>query len=102
MPIRDDIDIVRSVQMLLRSRLPNIINLSISRSPNALRMLVDQCRITLRQLCALVIRANTRGQDGILEVFEQLVVSHHNSKENKQLYFLVIVLLDTLYGWYAT
>lgn len=75
MPVRDDIDIVRSAQMLLRSRLPNIINLTISRSPNALRMLVEQCRITLRQLCALLVRANTRGQDGIVDIFEQAVVS---------------------------
>lgn len=75
MPVRDDIDVVRSVQMLLRSRLPNIINLTISRSPNALRMLFDQCQITLRQLGALLIRANTRGQDGIVEVFEQSGVS---------------------------
>lgn len=77
MQVRNDIDIVRSAQMLLRSRLPNIINLTISRSPNALRMLVDQCRITLRQLCALLIRANTRGQDGLLEIFEQSVVSYY-------------------------
>lgn len=81
MPVQDDIDIVRSTQMLLRNRLPNIINLSISRSPNALRMLVDQCRITLRQLCALLIRANTRGQDGILEIIEQSVVSGNKTKK---------------------
>lgn len=76
MPIRDDIDIVRSIQLLLRSRLPNIISLCTSRSPNALRMLVEQCRITLRQLSALIIRANNRGQDGVVEVLEQLIVSY--------------------------
>lgn len=73
--MKDDIDIVRSVQMLFRARLPNIINLAISRSPNALRMLVDQCRITARQLCALILRASSRGQDGVLELYEQIVVS---------------------------
>lgn len=76
MPVRDDIDIVRSVQLLLRSRLPNIISLCTSRSPNAMRMLVEQCRITLRQLCALIIRANNHGQDGVVEIIQQLLVSY--------------------------
>lgn len=75
MPSRDDIDVVRSAQMLFRARLPNIINLVISRSPNALRMLIDQCRITARQFCALIVRANSRGQEGIVEILDQTVVS---------------------------
>lgn len=75
MSVRDDIDIVRSTQMLFRARLPNIINLAVSRSPNALRMLVDQCHITARQLCALTVRASASGPPGVEDIFNRIVVS---------------------------
>lgn len=71
---RDDIDIVRSTQMLFRARLPNIISLAASNSPNSLRMFVDQCRITARQLCALVLNSSANGQPGVEEVVEHIIV----------------------------
>lgn len=73
--MRNDIDVIRSAEMLFRARLPNIINLSTSRSPNALRLLVNQCTITARQLCALVVTASATGETGVQEVFERIVVS---------------------------
>lgn len=64
--------------MLFRARLPNIINLAVSRSQNALRILVDQCHITASQLCALAIRASANGPAGVEDVFDRIVVSSMN------------------------
>ena len=74
MPVRDDIDIVRSATMLFRTRLPNIISLAASRNPNSLRMLVDQCRITITQFFALVLNASANGQQGVEDVVHHMVV----------------------------
>ncbi|XP_025837010.1 large proline-rich protein bag6-like [Agrilus planipennis] len=76
LPTRDDIDLVRSAQSLFRARLPNIISLATSRSPNSLRMLVDQCLITAKQFGALILRASRNGQPGV-EVVLDSIVSHH-------------------------
>lgn len=72
--VRDNIDIIRSSQLLFRTRLPNIISLAASRNPNSLRMLVDQCSITMRQLCALVLYASANGQQGVEDVLDHIVV----------------------------
>lgn len=74
--VRDDIDIVRSAQMLFRARLPNIISLAASHSPNSLRILVEQCRITARQLTALALYASVNGQSGVEEVIEHIVTRY--------------------------
>ncbi|KRT83619.1 hypothetical protein AMK59_3956 [Oryctes borbonicus] len=74
--VRDDIDIIRSTQLLFRTRLPNIISLAASRNPNSLRMLVDQCSITLRQLCALILHASANGQQGVESVLDHIVRQH--------------------------
>ncbi|GJQ76871.1 hypothetical protein Trydic_g15077 [Trypoxylus dichotomus] len=71
--VRDDIDIIRSTQLLFRTRLPNIISLAASRNPNSLRMLVDQCSITLRQVCALILYASANGQQGVENVLDHIV-----------------------------
>ncbi|KAI4471692.1 large proline-rich protein bag6 [Holotrichia oblita] len=71
--VRDNIDIIRSSQLLFRTRLPNIISLAASRNPNSLRMLVDQCSITMRQLCALVLYASANGQQGVEDVLDHIV-----------------------------
>lgn len=73
--MRDDIDVVRSTQMLLRLRLPNIISLGVSRNPNSLRCLINQCRITARQFFALLLHASANGVQGIEEVLEHVIVS---------------------------
>lgn len=74
METRDDIDIVRSVQTLLRARLPNIITLVVSRNPNSLKMVIDQFRITGRQLWALALRASRNGRHGVENVFDSILV----------------------------
>lgn len=61
--------------MLFTARLPNIISLAASRSPNSLRMLVEQCRITARQFFALILHASANGQAGVEEVLNHIVVS---------------------------
>lgn len=76
MSVRANIDIVRSTQMLFRARLPNIISLAASHSPNSLRMLVEQCRITARQLVALIRNSSVNGELGVMEVIEHMVVSN--------------------------
>uniref|UniRef100_A0A1Y1L7K7 Large proline-rich protein BAG6 n=1 Tax=Photinus pyralis TaxID=7054 RepID=A0A1Y1L7K7_PHOPY len=76
LPTRDDIDIVRSVQTLLRARLPNIISLVTSRSPNSLKMVVDQIRTTGRQLCALAVRASQNGRQGVENIFNLIVTRY--------------------------
>ncbi|KAK4877337.1 hypothetical protein RN001_009843 [Aquatica leii] len=73
---RDDIDIVRSVQTLLRARLPNIISLVASRSSNSLKMVVDQIRTTGRQFCALALRASQNGRQGVENIFD-LILSRY-------------------------
>ncbi|KAF2896772.1 hypothetical protein ILUMI_09390, partial [Ignelater luminosus] len=70
---RDDIDIVRSVQTLLRARLPNIIALVASRSPNSLKMVMDQLRTTAKHLCALAVRASENGRQGVEDIFDVIV-----------------------------
>ncbi|KAF5303718.1 hypothetical protein FQR65_LT00862 [Abscondita terminalis] len=73
---RDDIDIVRSVQTLLRARLPNIISLVASRSPNSLKMVVDQIRTTGRQFCALAVRASQNGRQGVENIFDIILTRY--------------------------
>lgn len=74
MPVRDDIDVVRSAEMLFRTRLPNIINLASTLNANNVRLLVDQCTTTLKQLCALILRASLNGQQDVEQVFEEILV----------------------------
>lgn len=59
--------------MLFRSRLPNILTLAASSSPGSLRVLVEQCRITARQFCALIIYSNTEREQGPQIVMEHMV-----------------------------
>lgn len=76
LPTCDDIDIVRSVQTLLRARFPNIISLVTSRSPNSLKMVVDQIHTTGRQLCALAVRASQNGRPGVENIFNLILTRY--------------------------
>lgn len=60
--------------MLFRARLPNIITLGMSRSPNSLRSLINQCRITGRQFLALILHSSANGIVGVEIVLEYLLV----------------------------
>ncbi|KAF5302679.1 hypothetical protein FQA39_LY10175 [Lamprigera yunnana] len=73
---RDNIDIVRSVQTLLRGRLPNIISSAMSSNPNSSKMMVDQIRTTGRQLCALAVRASRNGREGV-ENIVNVILTHY-------------------------
>lgn len=73
LPVRDDIDMVRSAEQLFRHRLPNIINIAINLNPNSVRLLLDQCITTAQQLCSLTLRASSNGQEGVEQVFEQVM-----------------------------
>lgn len=75
MRVRDNIDIVQSATQLCRSRFPNIITQVMSRTTGSLRSLVDQCLLTIRQLCALALHSCTDGQEGVEEVFRTWIVS---------------------------
>ncbi|XP_018580281.1 large proline-rich protein bag6 isoform X2 [Anoplophora glabripennis] len=73
LPVQDDIDMVRSAEQLFRHRLPNIISIAINLSPNSVRLLSDQCITTAHQLCSLTLRASSNGQEGVEQVFEQVM-----------------------------
>ncbi|XP_022904804.2 large proline-rich protein bag6 isoform X1 [Onthophagus taurus] len=74
--VRNNIDIVRSTTMLFRNRLPNIISLTASRNPNSLRLLVEQCKITIRQFFALIVYASANGIPGVEDVLQNMVRRH--------------------------
>lgn len=78
MPVRDDIDVVRSAETLFRQRLPSIINLASTLTTNtaatSIRSLVDQVVTTLKHMCALILRASQNGQPGVEQIFEEIVV----------------------------
>lgn len=76
MRVRDNIDIVQSATQLCRSRFPNIITQVMSRTTGSLRSLVDQCLLTIRQLCALALHSCTDGQEGVEEVFRTWIARH--------------------------
>ncbi|GLV33829.1 uncharacterized protein CBL_11286 [Carabus blaptoides fortunei] len=76
MRIRDNIDVVQSATQLCRSRFPNIITQVMSRTTGSLRSLVDQCLLTIRQLCALALHSCTDGQEGVEEVFRTLIARY--------------------------
>lgn len=82
LPVRDDIDMVRSAEQLFRHRLPNIINIAINLNPNSVRLLLDQCITTAQQLCSLTLRASSNGQEGVEQVFEQVMVGLNIKKLN--------------------
>ncbi|KAG5900468.1 hypothetical protein JTB14_010882 [Gonioctena quinquepunctata] len=73
MAVRDDIDMVRSAEQLFRQRLPNIINIAINLNTNSVRLLLDQCLTTAKQLLALVMLASSDGQPGVERTIEQLM-----------------------------
>lgn len=75
MPVRDDIDIVQSVLQLFKARFPYIIFLVLSRNTRSLTCLVEQCIVTMRHLCALLMHCSANGQRDVEEVFKSMVVS---------------------------
>lgn len=78
MSVRDNIDLVESMTQLCRARFPLIISLLMSRMPNcpgSVRGLVDECLLTLRQLCALVLNICEDGQTGVEGIFREIIVS---------------------------
>jgi hypothetical protein len=72
--VRDDIDIVRSVEALFRRRLPDVITTATNLTSNNMRTLVDQCLILARMMCALALHASANGQQGVEETFQQIIV----------------------------
>lgn len=82
MPVQDDIDMVRSAEQLFRHRLPNIINIAINLNPNSVRLLLDQCITTARQLFSLTLRASANGQQGVEQLFEQIMVGFTITSKN--------------------
>ncbi|XP_065160947.1 large proline-rich protein bag6 isoform X2 [Atheta coriaria] len=76
LPVRDDIDIIRSTQLLLRNRLPNAINLAVSHRPNSMKALIDHLKMTGRHLCALILHASCNGQQGVEDVMNRLAASY--------------------------
>ncbi|KAJ8919800.1 hypothetical protein NQ315_006329 [Exocentrus adspersus] len=73
LPVQGDIDMVRSAEQLFRHRLPNIINIAVNLNPNSVRLLLDQCITTAQQLFALTLTASANGQQGVEQVFEQIM-----------------------------
>jgi hypothetical protein len=74
--VRDDIDIVRSVEALFRRRLPDVITTATNLTSNNMRTLVDQCLILARMMCALALHASANGQQGVEETFQQIITSY--------------------------
>ncbi|KAJ8968599.1 hypothetical protein NQ317_004415 [Molorchus minor] len=71
--VQDDIDMVRSAEQLFRQRLPNIINIARNLNFVNVRLLLDHSITTVQQLCALTLRASATGQQGVEQVFEQIM-----------------------------
>ncbi|XP_074038258.1 large proline-rich protein bag6-A isoform X3 [Leptinotarsa decemlineata] len=71
--VRGDIDMVRSAEQLFRQRLPNIISVGINLNPNNVRLLLEQCITTGKQLLALILLASSDGQPGVERTVEQVM-----------------------------
>lgn len=66
---------VRTAQELFRQRLPDIINMTINLNPENVRTLLNSCIETAKQLLALTLNASRNGQQGVEQIFEQVMVS---------------------------
>ncbi|CAG9856439.1 unnamed protein product [Phyllotreta striolata] len=75
LPVRNNIDIVRSSEQLFRQRLPNIIVVALNLNSNTTSILVDQCITTAKQLLALTLLASSSGQRGVEQVFERIMTN---------------------------
>lgn len=76
---RDNINMVRSAEELFRSRLPSIINTAVNLSPETVRSLFDQCVVTTKVLLALTLYVSVTGQQGVEQIYEQLMVSTNST-----------------------
>lgn len=70
---------VRSAEELFRSRLPSIINTAVNLSPETVRSLFDQCVVTTKVLLALTLYVSVTGQQGVEQIYEQLMVSTNST-----------------------
>ncbi|CAH1179566.1 unnamed protein product [Phaedon cochleariae] len=71
--VQGDIDMVRSAEQLFRQRLPNIINIAINLNANNVRLLLNQCLTTSKQLLALILMASSEGQQGVEQIVTQVM-----------------------------
>lgn len=75
LPARDNINMVRSAEQLFRVRLPVIVNAAVNLNPETVRNLFDECVTTAKQLLALTLHVSMSGQQGVEQIYEQLMVS---------------------------
>lgn len=65
---------VRSAEQLFRQRLPEIITTAMNLTPDTVRTLLNLCVSTAKQLLALTLYASLNGQQGVEQIYEQLMV----------------------------
>nr|CAH7729714.1 unnamed protein product [Callosobruchus chinensis] len=76
LPVRNDIDLVRSSERVLRQRLPTIIKLALRLTVGGnLQLLLQQLLSTVKTLLALALHASANGQQGVEQILEQIVTS---------------------------
>ncbi|CAH1963100.1 unnamed protein product [Acanthoscelides obtectus] len=74
LPVRDDIDLVRSYEEILRHRLPLLITIILSLNVGTTLQLLHQEFLTaVKTLLAFALYACTEGQQGVEQIFEQIV-----------------------------
>lgn len=75
MPSRNDIDMLRSAERLLRLRLPEIVTSGVNLTAESVRALLDQCVSATKHLLALALHVSSTGQQGVEQIYEHLMVS---------------------------
>lgn len=73
--VRGDVDIVRSIELLFRRKLPDIITTAANLNQDNLRSLVNQCLNLAKLMCAMSLNVSANGQQGVEETFQQVIVS---------------------------
>ncbi|VEN55955.1 unnamed protein product [Callosobruchus maculatus] len=75
LPVRNDIDLVRSSERVFRQRLPTIINLALRLNVGGnLQLLIQQLLSTAKTLLALALHASANGQQGVEQILDQIIV----------------------------
>nr|CAI5828195.1 unnamed protein product [Callosobruchus analis] len=78
LPVRNEIDLVRSSERVLRQRLPTIINLALRLNvAGNLQSLLQELLCMVKTLLALALHASANGQQGVEQILEQMTSIIH-------------------------
>lgn len=73
LPVRDNIDMVRSSENLFRSRFPELITTAANLESSNVHILIQAFVNTVKDLCALAMRSSASGQEGVEQLHDHIL-----------------------------